>query len=156
MKHLSLIIVAGPAGGGKSTFAERLSRERDLPLVATDAFKHLAWEDVPFAAHEACMVFNEPGATCVVEGVRALSMVEKLGLFPRVTELYWVQVDGLPEKPNTKGMTTRQRNLLEAYGELLPNVVHVRGAWPADVEFRYISADDNGIPGTGIITKDKP
>ena len=137
MNHANLIIVAGPAGGGKSTFAERLSRERDLPLVATDAFKDLPWEDVPFAVHEAAMAFDEPGATVIVEGVRALSMVEKLGLFPRVMEIYWVEV--MPEKPNTKGLTTRQRNLLLEYQDLLPKVRIVRD--PLDHDQDNIKAE---------------
>ena len=41
-----LVVVAGPPASGKTTLAERLSRELRLPLVAKDAIKERLYETV--------------------------------------------------------------------------------------------------------------
>jgi hypothetical protein len=110
LQHLSIILVCGPAGGGKTTLAGQLAEALDCPVVATDSYKHLAWDEVPLAVGESLALFDEPGAVVVLEGVRALSAVQKCGIANRVREVIWVEIGA--EKPGTAGMTTRQRNLL--------------------------------------------
>jgi len=110
LSHLSIILVCGPAGGGKSTLAAQLAEALDCPVVATDSYKHMPWDEVPLAVGESLALFDEPGSVVVLEGVRALSAVQKCGVTDRVREVIWVEVGA--EKPGTAGMTTRQRNLL--------------------------------------------
>src|SRR5688572_1308438 len=110
LEHLRIILVCGPAGGGKSTIAGQLAEALDCPVVATDSYKHLPWDDVPFAVGESLALFDEPGAVVVLEGVRALSAVQKCQITDNVREVIWVEVG--VEKPGTAGMTTRQQALL--------------------------------------------
>jgi hypothetical protein len=138
MPHL--IIVAGPSRGGKSAFAERMSQERDLPLISTDDYKHLPWGDVPIAIGEAVDKFDDaPGdihisrhgditshaSTVIVEGVRALSFVMHCSRAKGVKELYWV-VAGPCDNDKAKGLESRQRAILANLRGELPDVVYVR------------------------------
>lgn len=114
-----LIIVAGPSRGGKSRFAAEYAERHDLPLVSTDDYKAYPWADVPFAVGEMVDTFDEDGATVVVEGVRALSFVKKLGRAKDVVAIFWC-VAGPCDNAKAKGLETRQRVLLtEMRGELL-------------------------------------
>lgn len=118
-----IVLVCGPAGGGKSTWAGRLAEERGLEVVATDDLMHLPWDEVPYAVGRRLASFP-PDATVVLEGVRALSTVDKLGLAPDVVETWWCE-DG-PGRPGASGMTTRQRSLLQKLGRRMPPVKRPR------------------------------
>jgi len=121
MKHGKIIVVAGPAGGGKTSFAGHLAQVRDLPVVATDDYKHLPWAEVTMAVGEVLVdTFDEPGAVVILEGVRALSVVKHMRFAASVAELYWVA--HFPEKPKTSQFTTQQRNTLAQLRGELPEI----------------------------------
>lgn len=130
-----LIIVAGPSRGGKSKFAAEYAERHDLPLVSTDDFKDLPWADVPFAVGEAVDKFDD---TVVVDGVRALSFVKKLGRAKDVVAIFWC-VAGPCDNAKAKGLETRQRVLLtEMRGELpdLERVDEQNWQWIMDGKHR--------------------
>lgn len=110
-----LIVVAGPPGGGKTTFAEGLKGE-DVEVISTDDFIHLPWENVPAAVGQAIKASKAPNV--VVEGVRAVSCVYHMGMTPDV--VYWVHIQ--QQKRGGRGLTIRQRELLNKM-KILPTFV---------------------------------
>jgi hypothetical protein len=150
LEHLRIILVCGPAGGGKSTVAGQLAEALDCPVVATDSYKNMPWDDVPFAVGESLALFDEPGAVVVLEGVRALSAVQKCGIAPRVTQVHWAEL--APEKPGTKGMTTRQLALLEEMRGQLPDLTgHCKIDSPGPIERGVV--DGKSYTATWIVTE---
>ena len=102
-----LIVVSGPAGGGKTTFAKSLEGD-GVRVISTDDFIGIPWDEVSSAVAEA---MKDPPPTVVIEGVRAISSVYHLGLIPDV--VYWVRYG---RKPRTKALESRQIVLLKMMG----------------------------------------
>jgi nicotinamide riboside kinase len=118
---MRIILVAGPAGGGKTTWARKLAKERNAVVIHTDDYKGEAWEDVPMRTAEAIAQWHGDG-TVIVEGVRALSAIQKGGFTSQVTEVWWCEQG--PGKPGKfcRGLEKRQRDLLDAMAHYLPQV----------------------------------
>jgi len=106
-----LIVVAGPAGGGKTTLARKLaSQTPNSQMVSTDDFMSVPWDQVRYAVQRELDAIPD-GRTVILEGVRALSSVHHLNLVP--DKVYW---SDRAEKPGTKNMTSRQVDLLTKMG----------------------------------------
>lgn len=113
-----IILVAGPAGGGKSTFAKKLAEMRGLKIVCTDDYKDLPWAEVPHKVARDCWVAMEGGKDVILEGVRALSTIHHEEMAPMVSEFWWAHVGKL--KPNCEGMHRRQEDLAHSMRHELP------------------------------------
>jgi adenylate kinase family enzyme len=108
-----IILICGPAGGGKSTLARKLATPGHA-LVSTDDYISSRWDAVPLAAAVDVSGYIKAGKSVVLEGVRALSVVyHNPSLRKHVTKVYWCD-RGRDNKPGSfaRGLLTRQRELL--------------------------------------------
>lgn len=122
---MKLIIVAGPAGGGKTTWAGLLARVRRYPIVHTDQFKHVSWDKVPGTIAEWLKVVDDGDTPIILEGVRALSVVKHGRLLDCVQEVWWAEYN--PKLDNCDGLWQRQLDLmaeldLQKRVKLIPNL----------------------------------
>jgi len=112
---MSLIIVAGPAGAGKTTFARRLSR---LPYE-TDRYLGLPRDERPDALWvDICEDNMQEDA--VVEGCEALRAAIKTGMRRFVDIVYWVEC--AQPKAECGGLTTQQERYLAKLRKERPDV----------------------------------
>jgi len=118
---MRIILVSGPAGGGKSNLAQRLLAEKGGTVISTDEFKESEWDQVPFLVAERLREAEK--FPIILEGVRALSVIHKFGLASQVIEAWWAESGG--ERPGCAGMTTRQRKLAHEMALQLPEWHHV-------------------------------
>lgn len=107
----SLIIVAGPAGGGKTTHARKLAEETGYAVVHTDDWKDSPWSSVPKEVKKVVEAIDRP---LILEGVRALSCVFHNGWGAIVEIVWWC--DHGPGRDGCEGLETRQRRLVSEMG----------------------------------------
>lgn len=120
-----LIIVAGPAGSGKTTWAGELAYELVCPTVHTDSFLGLERAERVTALLANVMKYHGLLGPLIVEGCESLRFVAKMNeVAKRVDRVIWI--DGY-EKPGTAGLTTQQRKYLEQLKGVLPPVEVVPG-----------------------------
>ena len=103
-QHRRVAIVGGPHTG-KSTFARSV---RDRPVIATDDYINLPWEDVPAKVIEAA---GAAGPAFVVEGVQAARALRK-GL-----EVDAVIVLTQPKTELTPGQAAMGKGVMTVFNE---------------------------------------
>lgn len=116
---MSLIIVAGPAGAGKTTFASALGdiASGGVFSVSSDVYLDMPREKRPAALCEDC---DQGRADCIVEGCEALRNVIKGGLIDEIACVYWIECH--QPKPECLGLTTQQERYLNQLRKERPDV----------------------------------
>jgi len=103
-QYRRVAVVGGPRTG-KSTFARTV---RDRPVISTDDYMDLHWEDVPAKVIEAA---GAAGASFVVEGVQAARALRK-GL-----EVDAIIVLTQPKVDLTPGQAAMGRGVMTVFNE---------------------------------------
>lgn len=73
LKRYDRIVIVGPSGCGKSTLANEVQID-DRPILRSDDFKHLPWDEVSAAIIGSA---RKAGPRWVVEGVKGASALRK-------------------------------------------------------------------------------
>ncbi len=102
LKRFDRIVVTGPSGCGKSTLANEVQID-DRPILRSDDFKHIGFEDVPFAIIESA---KHAGPRWVAEGVMLPRALRK-GL-----ECDAVVYLDKPRRPQLRGQEIQGRGMV--------------------------------------------
>lgn len=112
------VAVFGGPRTGKSTFASKLARELDLPLVstgkkavvATDAFIGVPWADVP----DRVRVVLAPLESWILEGCNAGRVIRRwLEMDPelKLDRVYWLERAWVPRNKGQEAMAKGCRTI---------------------------------------------
>lgn len=117
---MSLIIVAGPAGAGKTAFASCLHEACDTPVIHTDDFLHLPRDKRPDATIRAvCDEAIMTHGSAILEGCEALRAVCKTSIRGTIV-VYWIECH--QPKAECGGLTTQQERYLNQLRKERPDV----------------------------------
>lgn len=120
---MSLIIIAGPAGAGKTAFAQRLGGDSDVNfVVSTDWFLKHPRDARPGMVSEDVRAILSGGdeRAVILEGCEALRSAIKSGLGARITAVYWIECH--QPKAECGGLTTQQERYLNQLRKERPDV----------------------------------
>lgn len=111
---MPIIAIVGLPGSGKTTLANRMGQDMELPVTHTDVLKELPWDEQAIAALQLLQGFSG-----IVEGVTVQRLFRK-GLVPTLTLV-------MPNPPNIpKTHAALISGLVRGIAECKGPLAHVR------------------------------